>query len=64
MKHSVFWLTFFSLTTLIVIICFIITMSFLNEITFKREYCLFLLPIVSYLLFQFIANYFNLMNDK
>lgn len=64
MKPLNFWLTFFSLITLILIMCFIITMCFLNEISFKREYCLFLVPIVLYLILQFACNYTNLLDNE
>ena len=56
-NHWIFWLTLGSLITLIEIFCFIIFCVFNETFTFHKEYCLFLIPNLLYMIFQFIINY-------
>jgi hypothetical protein len=59
-----FWLTLGSLVTLLLLFSFIIYCGYIEEFTFKKEYCLFSLPSIIYLGFQFIVNYAKLVKDK
>jgi hypothetical protein len=63
-KHIQFWLTLGSLVTLICIFFFIIVMSSIEIIEFHKQYCLFLIPSLVYLMFQFVINYINLTENK
>ena len=63
-KHIQFWLTLGSLITLIGTFLFIIVMSSLETIEFHKQYCLFLIPILIYTMFQFVINYINLTENK
>ena len=63
-KHIQFWLTLGSLVTLICIFLFIIVMSSIEIIEFHKQYCLFLIPSLVYLMFQFVINYINLTENK
>jgi len=62
--HSKFWLTLGSLVTLIIIFVFIIFMSSIETIEFHKQYCLFLIPLLIYAMFQFVINYINLTENK
>ena len=62
-RHIQFWLLFGSLLTLIEIFIFVIMCSFLETFEFRKEYCLFLLPNLLYMMFQFIYNYINLTEN-
>ena len=63
-KHIQFWLTLGSLVTLICIFFFIIVMSSIEIIEFHKQYCLFLIPILIYTMFQFVINYNNLTENN
>lgn len=63
-KHTQFWLTIGSLVTLIGTFLFIIVMSSLETIEFHKQYCLFLIPILIYTIFQFVINYNNLTENN
>lgn len=63
-KHIQFWLTLGSLVTLICIFFFIVIMSIMEIIEFHKQYCLFLIPILIYSMFQFVINYINLTENK
>lgn len=63
-KHLQFWLTLGSLVTLIIIFVFIIFISSVESIEFHKQYCLFLIPILIYSIFQFVINYINLTENK
>lgn len=63
-KHIQFWLTLGSLVTLIGTFLFIIIMSSIEIIEFHKQYCLFLIPSLVYLMFQFVINYINLTENK
>ena len=56
-RHSLFWLTFGSLITMIEIFLFILICAISETIQLRKEYCLFLLPNLIYIMFQFIVNY-------
>lgn len=62
-KHLKFWLTIGSLITLIIIFVFIISMSNMETIKFHKGYCIFLIPLLIYSIFQFIINYINLTEN-
>lgn len=59
-RHLLFWLTFGNIITLCLLFFFIIGMSIKESIVFNKEYCLFALPSLIYLLLQVIVNYFEL----
>lgn len=59
-KHVLFWITFGSLITMFEIFLFILICVHFKTIQFHKEYCLFLLPNLIYMIFQFIVNYGNL----
>ena len=63
-KHLQFWLTLGSLVTLITTLVFIFFMSSVGSIEFYKRYCLFLIPILIYSMFQFVINYINLTENK
>ena len=63
-RHIQFWLTFGSLVTMIAMMIFIFIMAAIEQITLRKEYCLFLLPLLVYSMFQFIVNYGNLIEEK
>ena len=63
-KHIQFWLTLGSLVTFICIFFFIVVMSGIEIIEFHKQYCLFLIPILIYAIFQFVINYINLTENK
>ena len=56
-KHWLFWLTFGSFITMVEIFLFILICSYTKTIQFHKEYCLFLLPNLIYMMFQFVVNY-------
>ena len=61
--HIQFWMTLGSFITIIFIFIFIIIMASFETICFHKQYCLFLIPILIYSIFQFVINYSNL-TDK
>ena len=63
-KQVQFWLTFGSFITFIGIFIFILFVGAVESITFQKEYCLFCLPSLIYLMWQFIINYGELTKDK
>ena len=63
-RHIKFWLTIGSLITMVLFIGFLGYVGMVEEFTFKKEYCLFILPNFVYLIFQFIVNYEVLITDK
>ena len=56
-RHWLFWITFGSIITLCELFIFILVISCIENFIFHKEYCLFLLPNLIYLVFQFIVNY-------
>ena len=64
-NHGKFWLTFFSLITLIELFIFMIACGCIDTtFVFHREYCLILFPNLIYFIFQFIVNYSSLTEDS
>ena len=63
-KHMQFWLTIGSFVTLVILLIFILYMGLIESITFQKEYCIFCLPSLIYLMWQFIVNYCELTKDK
>lgn len=63
-RHAQFWLTLGSLITTCVLFVFIIILANFETISFHKQYCLFLIPILIYSIFQFANNYFNLTDNE
>lgn len=63
-KHIQFWLTIGSLGTLLILFVFMLYMGVVESITFQKGYCIFCLPSLIYLGWQFVINYCELTNDK
>ena len=60
-----FWLTFGSLIGLICCFIFIIFCVCKVQFIFYKEYCLFLIPLLIYFVFQFTINYVKITeNDR
>ena len=59
-----FWLTLGSLITLVGLLIFILTMGFVETLIITKPYCVFLIPILLYLMFQFAINYYNLTDKE
>lgn len=62
-KHLLFWLTFGSIVTLFELFLFILICGTIENFTFHKQYCLFLLPNLIYLGAQVIINYGILTED-
>lgn len=62
-RHLLFWLTFGSIVTLFELFIFILICGSIENFTFHKYYCLFLLPNLIYLGGQFIINYGILTDD-
>jgi len=62
-KHGKFWLTVGSGITMVILFAFMMIMPFVVEFNFKKEYCLLLIPILVYIVAQFIVNYCNITKD-
>ena len=62
-KHGKFWLTAGSGITMIILFAFMMIMPFVVEFNFKKEYCLLLIPILVYIVAQFIVNYCDITKD-
>ena len=62
-KHWQFWLTFWSMISFISIFLFMMFTSIKEEIVFKKEYCLFLLPFLIYNMIQLVINYSDLTDN-
>lgn len=63
-KHMQFWLTIGAFITLVILLIFMLYMGFAESITFQKGYCIFCLPSLIYLMWQFIVNYGELTKDK
>ena len=63
-NHSKFWLTFGSIITLFEIFCFMIYCGIKTTVVFHKEYCVFLIPNLLYILFQFVVNYVELTDEN
>ena len=62
-KHLQFWLTIGSLFSLVGLLIFMLWCAFKEQFIFRKEYCLFLMPTLLYLIFQMVVNYANLTED-
>lgn len=56
-KHCKFWLAVGSGITMVMLFTFIIGMAIVEQFNFKKEYCLFLIPILVHAVAQFVINY-------
>lgn len=56
-KHGKFWMAVGSGITMVMLFTFIIGMAIVEHFNFKKEYCLFLIPILVYSVVQFVINY-------
>lgn len=63
-KHIQFWLTIGSLVTLVILFIFMLCLCNTESITFHKGCCLFCLPSLIYLGWQFVINYCELTKDK
>lgn len=63
-RHIQFWLTLGSFISLIGLLLFMLFMVFKEVISFRKEYCLLLLPILLYNMLQFVINYSNLTDKE
>ncbi len=62
-KHLQFWLTIGSLFSLVGLLIFMLWCGFKEQFIFRKEYCLFFMPTLLYLMFQMVVNYANLTED-
>lgn len=62
-KHVKFWLVVGSGITMAMLFTFIIGMAVVVQFNFKKEYCLFLIPILIYAVAQFVINYCEITED-
>ena len=62
-KRGKFWLTVGSGITMVMLFAFIIGMAVLEQFNFKKEYCLFLIPILVYAVAQFAINYCEITEE-
>lgn len=63
-KHWKFWTTFGSIINFVILFLFLMFMGIKEEMVFKKEYCLFLMPILIYNMFQCVVNYGDLIEDN
>ena len=61
-KHAKFWLAFFNIYSIILILIGVVIWG-QNDFTY-RPYLVFAVPMVFYLVAQFIINYFNLTENE
>ena len=62
-KHCKFWLAVGSGVTMVMLFAFIIGMAVVEQFNFKKEYCLFLIPILVYAVAQFVINYCEITEE-
>lgn len=62
-KHLKFWLAVGSGVTMVMLFAFIIGMAVVEQFNFKKEYCLFLIPILIYAVAQFVINYCEMTDE-
>jgi hypothetical protein len=62
-KHGKFWLAVGSGITMVMLFAFIIGMAVVGQFNFKKEYCLFLIPILVYAVAQFVINYCEITEE-
>lgn len=63
-NHVKFWITLGSLITFITLFLFMLFVGAKEEIIFRKEYCLLIIPILIYNAFQFIINYYTLTEHE
>ena len=62
-KHCKFWLTIGSGITMVMLFTFILVMAVVEQFNFKKEYCLFFIPILVYAIAQFTINYCEMTEE-
>ena len=62
-KHLKFWLAVGSGITMVILFTIMIGMAIVEQFNFKKEYCLFLIPILVYTVAQFVINYCEITED-
>lgn len=58
-----FWLTVGSMINLFVYFILMLIIPLKEQIIFKKEYCLFMIPLLIYSIFQFIINYVKVTEE-
>lgn len=58
-----FWLTVGSMINLLVYFILMLILPLKEQIIFKKEYCLFMIPLLIYSIFQFIINYVKITEE-
>ena len=58
-----FWLTVGSMINLSVYFILMLILPLKEQIIFKKEYCLFMIPLLLYSIFQFIINYVKVTEE-
>ena len=58
-----FWLTIGSMINLFAYFILMLIISLKEQIIFKKEYCLFMIPLLIYSIFQFIINYVKVTEE-
>lgn len=58
-----FWLTVGSMINLLAYFILMLILPLKEQIIFKKEYCLFMIPLLFYSIFQFIINYVKVTEE-
>ncbi len=58
-----FWLTVGSMINLSAYFILMLIIPVKEQIIFKKEYCLFMIPLLLYSIFQFIINYVKVTEE-
>lgn len=58
-----FWLTVGSMINLLAYFILMLILPLKEQIIFKKEYCLFMIPLLIYSIFQFIINYVKVTEE-
>ena len=58
-----FWLTIGSMINLLAYFILMLIIPLKEQIIFKKEYCLFMIPLLIYSIFQFIINYVKVTEE-
>ena len=58
-----FWLTVGSMINLSAYFILMLILPLKEQIIFKKEYCLFMIPLLIYSIFQFIINYVKVTEE-
>lgn len=59
-----FWLTVGSMINLFVYFIPMLILPLKEQVIFKKEYCLFMMPLLLYSIFQFIINYDKITEEN